>query len=734
MTFTHHLHKLFLCSSLFLFITCVQAEETKTLPTIEGSITTSTQLSNEQPGDRTFLSASEDQLGQDSYLRERLPDSTIAYIRIPYVWDILGSSRNSADTAVSSQEFVNAKNSIKKGVSANLIPTLPKESNLLAQIIAEYANSPLELAILKNSNNATPAAEILATLAVDLKQPTFDEILARLSGEYPMLQFHNPENSDNITEITISGLKGQILFHQKLSRVFFSLGVNSIPKNLEKTINKLPPNNHHPMLASEKTVDSTGRGLLIWTNPSQLYEIAEKTGVPETELEVFSKTGLNKSKSATLGSGSSNDISKLKVLFEMPVSGIRSLIPTIHSTPTFQLKGKTNFIATLGLPTKSHIMSYETLASLGSAEGLEGYFDFKENFEKNTGISFEDIFELFGQDVSMVSSEIGTYFAIRMKNQKVFTETLSKLVDNFKLTYKQQEMGGHTYHHLQIPALSVESILNNDLNHGYNKIVRQLLSVPTHLYWEQEKDYLLVANIPQILMDRHNVSQSIPANKWLKKNQRMNADNALLMVSAVTPATPKAVYRMQLSMLSYMGDIAGQPIDLFKLPTPHKAKLPDKGAYGLKLTSSNTQLALELNFENNPFELIGGSTYASILLTGLVAFTGITAQETYTTQQGRAKLIPGISAAKSTSQVLDEYKSEYGNYPGQIELDALALGKDTETYTLSVEGDTGHITVEFKIPELLWESTLLLSPPFGDSPDWKCSSDIEDKYLPKSCH
>lgn len=439
-------------------------------------------------------------------------------------------------------------------------------------------------------------------------------------------------------------------------------------------------------------------------------------------------------KSAAIGSGTQNGINRLKLVVDMPVMGLRALIPTIKSSPTFSLKGKTNLVAVLGLPAKSHILAYETMAAMGSPENMENYRDFKEGFAKTMGFNAEDIFDFFGQDVSIVSGETGTYLAVRLNDAAAFKAMLEKSVKDFELAYEQRTISGHLYHHLQLPNMSFDNILKANLQQGVDKIAKRMLSVPTHLYWEQEGDYLLIANLPQILMDRHNVSPSVPANEWLEKQQRIGAEGALMMVSAVNEGIPESVYRMQLSMLSYFGDLTESPVDLFKLPTSREVKLPKSGSYGLKLTSSNTKLAVELAYENNPLELFGGSTYASTAIAGTATFLGISAYEEHEIRQGRAKLIPGISAAKEVSKALDEYKSEYDSYPGKAEIDASELERETAIYKLSIEENTGRVIVEFNLSGILGgNNTLTMEPPSDDSSSWTCVSDIKDKLLPKSC-
>jgi len=729
--------KLLLCLGVSLFFTQAHADQTDIIieKTEAISVDTSSIKTLEVPTVRPTLTVSKRKLVQPAYLRERLPESAIAYIRLPNIWDTLGTpSGNVFDPAVGSEAFVGAANKVKEGFASNLIPEFPKESRPIAQLVTKHINSPLEVVALKSANSAMPFPNILITAAVDFETPAaVQAMLVTLVAASP-ITISKPMDESGLAELIAGDLTAYVFWSEDLSRLFIFAGASAKFDNFSNILEALKTNDNHPMLVAEERIDESGQGTFLWVNPPQLLKIAKEIGIPASELAPLSMAGVNTMKSAALGAGTRNGINRLKLAVDMPAMGLRALIPTIKSSPTFNLKGETNWVVTLGLPAKSNIIGYQTMAAMGAPDKMADYNKFKEGFTETFGFSPEDIFDFFGQDVSIVSGETGTFFAVRLNDKEAFEAMLERSVKDFDLTYEQRKISGSLYHHLQLPNISFDQVLKANLQKGFHKIAKRMISVPTHLYWQQEGDYLLIANLPQILMDRHDISPSVPANEWLEKKQRMNPEGALMMISTVNNGVPESVYRMQLSMLSYFGDLTENPIDLFKLPTAREAKLPKQGTYGLKITSSDTLLAVELNYENNPLELFGGSTIASTSVAGIATFLMISAQEEYETLQRRALLIPGITAAKKVSSALDAHKEEYERYPGQAEIEALELEVETDAYTLSIDGNTGEITVEYDIDQ--WSrggSTLTLVPPSDESATWTCESDIRDKYLPKSC-
>jgi hypothetical protein len=678
----------------------------------------------------------ERKLVNPAYLNKRLPDSAIAYARIPNIWSSLGTpSGNALDSAVGSTEFFNAANAIKQGFAENIIPEFPEGPKQFVQLLLQYANSPVEITALANAGTEALPVTVLMTASVAFGSPeTLNNLLVTISEATPEISIIKALDDSGFAEIAIDKLTVQIVWDKALSRLFFVINQDETKESVNNLLATLQLDNNHSMLKAEKEIDESGTGTFFWIDPPKAFDLAKKSGIPQSDLSVFSMAGVNAMKSAAIGMGTQNSINHLKLVVDMPMMGFRALVPSIKSVPTFNLNGKINFIASLGLPEKSHIMSYITMLSMSAPDQMIGYNEFKDGFTEIVGFPPEELFEFFGQDINVVFSETGPYFAVRLNNETSFNKMLDKLVKDFELTYEQREISGHTYHHILLPSMSIHEALRSSLDDSVDNIAKRILSVPTHLYWEKEDDYLLFSGLPQNLMDRHNVSPSLPANKWLSDTQRVNPEGSLLMLSGVNNGVPESIYRMQLSMLSYFGDLTGRPVDLFKLPTPKEVKLPKNGSYGLKLTSSDSQVAIDFSFEDNPLEFFGGSTYASAAIGGIATMLGIAVQEEYENKKYRAAINSAITNTLDVKKALDEQKSKYGVYPGLATIDLLGLESETADYQLTIKENTGIITIKLNLGKYLGGSdTLIFEPPTVDSTDWNCVSEIYSKYLPESC-
>ena len=673
-----------------------------------------------------------------AYLHNQLPDSAFAYVRIPNVWSFVGTAKgNVFDNAINAKPFFNAVESIRAGLSDNVIPEIPDEKGqLLATLVLKQLNSPLEAMAIEGVDAAIPTPNIVISSSADFKSNTeIQTLLDTLAKHLPELEITKAIDAEGYAELKIVNLNGQLQWDQASSRLTILLGLSLSPNNLVDLLKTLVSNNTHQMKDLENSIDSSGQGFFAWANPRKLSSIASTMGM-QKELAPLAVMGVSSMKNIALGSGTSGGINRFKYVAEMPVTGFRSYLPIINTAPTFMVSGETKMIASFGLPSRASFSSIEnTIALVTPPKDMKTYYKAKKSFKSALGFNVEDIFDFFGQDVSFVSDEAGGYVAIRLNDAEKFKSTLESSVKKLNLDYQQRAIGGHTYHHLKIPSFYdhyIKEEMKKKKSKKDQRLLVRMMSLPSHVYWEQEGDYLIMSNIPQTLIDRHYVETKITANDWLQKQQRIDPQGALMMLSARNDGTAEKMYRMHLGALNTLADFTGNPIDMFALATPREAKLPKKSSYGIKVTSSETQLAFEMNYESNPLEvLFAGSAYEGIAVVGILAAIAVPAYSDYET---RSKLSLGVLAAEQIKLKLNVFEIEYGRYPNEFEIEDLKLNIKNAAYSITVSKNTGEINLTFNHNKLRSRNTLKMIPPKqGVSTTWSCQAKINKKYLPKSC-
>jgi hypothetical protein len=229
--------------------------------------------------------------------------------------------------------------------------------------------------------------------------------------------------------------------------------------------------------------------------------------------------------------------------------------------------------------------------------------------------------------------------------------------------------------------------------------------------------------MPHVLLDYRYLTDKRPLGKWLREAQGLEPDGALLLASIRSKGTPNLIYSFNLLLLTYLGDLAGRPADLFALPTPHELGLPEYGSYSLQLSSSPHRLAAELVYESNPIELLmAGGGLQGTLTAGIIAGVAMAAYDDYRVQAHMAGAVPYV---KRIQQEVTMFYLTNGRFPTQTEVAFLMerqpkpLGLDV---SVELQPDTGVIYVEFGVDSLVGENDLVLSP--EEAGGWTCEGSL----------
>lgn len=673
-----------------------------------------------------------------AYLKDVLPESAYIYARIPNTWSIAGgASGNVFDKALSSKPYENALSSIKEGFGKEVLSEIPENIRPLVALVLHHITSPVEVvAISPVLEKESPFPNVLISAAVNFKDiDSLNQYLKDIAEQVPEITIKKTIQADGIGKIAIKGIAAQIKLDLATKRLFILGGMKLQDKSLEESLKLLKPNTTHAMTALENDIDSSGQGLFLWADPQKLLQLANTAGA-QKELAPLAMMGVNSMKNVAFGVGTSKGINHIKFILDMPKTGFRGLIPTIQDAPNFKLAGDTHFVVTLGLPSKSDFVSIESTVVGLAADKSQDYYDFKKTFSEKAGIELEEIFDILGQDFNVASDESGTYTAIRLKDETKFNALLASLVKKYELKHETRTISGQEYHHLVIPSIAsyiedMEKTSGSSNKLADSPLLKRIMAVPAHLYWQQEDGYLIMASLPQTLMDRHYASPQITATEWFEKEQRTNPKGALFMASMRNKGIPASMYRARLAILAYLGELVDRPVDMFTLPSAHEANLPKEGAIGLKYTSTDSQLALDLSFESNPAEvLFAGNAYAGVAMVGILASIAVPAYEDYTL---RAHVAGGLIGAKRVKTQLDLFKLENQHYPTAEEVATLDKSHwINKNHKISIDA-SGNIVVKFTHKRL--SSDLMLIKPEAGEAKWKCESKsiFKRKFLPAEC-
>jgi len=686
------------------------------------------------PALRPVPAAVGEQTLADPYLRAVLPESAYAYVRVPNIWRLLGAPTGGVlDKAYASKPYVAALAGIREGVAKHLIPELPADARALARLFLLHVRSPIEAVALPNE--AAPADPlVLVSMQVDFPdQEALAGILAAAAAENADLTLVAAPTADTAGVLAIGNQSAQIQLDKARSRLFLLLAPTLAPGALDTAVASLQPNPAHPMLAAEPGIDASGQGLFVWVNPVKAKSVAAAAGKGQ-ELIILDAFGFASVKSLALGVGTSDGIQRAKFAIEMPAIGVRTFLPTMRTSAEVKAAGTPDVVTVLGLPAPADLANIEaTVGLVAPPEAMQAYVQGKAALAERLGFGVEDMLAVFGQDLVFVSDEAGQYLAVRIKDQAKFDALLAGAVERHGVRDEVREIAGQSYHHLVIPSSEAGAAAPGAEPEGASALERRFQAVPNHIYWTRDGEYVLLAQVPQVLIDRGYVVARTPVGHWLAEQQRMDPKGALLLISARTEGLPALMYRWNLEILSYLGDLAGRPVDLFAFPSPRELGLPAAGSYGFKITSSETELALELAFETNAAEgLFAGQGYGALAAIGIMAAIAIPAYQDY---EVRSEVAAGFAAAAALREMVALSVAETGRFPDQAEVaelnpDALSA----PGYRLSLNPDDGRIMLTFDIDELEEGSRIDLVPERHEGElVWECESEIANRYLPLEC-
>ena len=669
-------------------------------------------------------------------LREMLPDSAYAYVRIPTIWGVMGTPTGSALLkAEGSQPYRQAVEGIHQGFVESIIPELPEQAQAMAQLLLKHIVSPLEIAVLDAPGSAAPIPNVMITAKVDFADGNaLNEFVKDAAAQEPGIALSEPAGADGSAVVSVSGFPVMVQLDAANSRLYALLSTAPAPNALADARKALLPNPAHPMLALEKTIDTTGQGLFAWVNPPKLIALSNSMGNAGAGA-MLTALGLNTMKNLALGVGSSEGAGRMKVVMDMPQTGFRAFIPVVHDLPAAQAAGAVRTVGVLALPSAQDLAAIESgIALSASPKAMQDYRDFKQRIAEQMGYSIEDLLAALGQDLSFISDEAGQYFALRIRDGAKFKAIVAATAKRKGASLTSRVIHGKTINHLVMPPF--DGGLDEELKDADPKVarwVKRFANVPSHVYWVQEGDYLYYAGLPQPLIDRDYIAQRTSLSSWLASRQHVAPDGSVLLLSTREAGLPSLIYTFNLQMLSLVSDLVDRPLDLFDLPTAREAGIPAEGAVSVKLTSSEQQLAFEVDFDSTPAEtLLTGGGVAAVAAAGIMAGVAIPAYQDYTM---RAKVAAGISAAVPVRSYLAQFVAKNQRYPTAAEIATLDLAPfSNERYGITIEPDDGRVVVQYHDPDMGAAHTLWLTPAERDGTVvWRCSSDMKRSYLPKNC-
>ena len=685
-----------------------------------------------------------------AWLAERLPDDAIAYLRIPSPLGMFAVPDGRAlDPLLASEAHVKAIDAIKTAFAND--PEIARTGlQPLVRFFFDDLASPLEIAALGMNKVASPATNALITFKVrDKTVADLNKAVAALAT-VPSVQLQATFDVNGDAQITIDGKPAFAHFDAAEQRVTILAGMSANAVELADQLKKLAPH-AHVMRTSEAKIDQSGQGFFLWLSIESLRPLASMAlSAPDKK---FANDVVTQTRSVSLGWGTVNGKGRVSLLIDAPGAKLLRYLPRSAKQTTVASSGEPQWAATLSLPTSEEFAQIQqAVGDDFGPQAAQSMTDVMTKIKEYIGFDAKDLLAAVGPEVTTVGDDAGTYSAVRLRDAAKFNALVEQLVAKFKLDYETREMAGIKIHYLTISSLHAAATSARPHEPWLDIYMR----IAHHYYWIETPDNLIIADIPQTLVDYHNAKSHEPVRAWLTQKQGLDDKQSLLTFSARTQNTQRAIYAIYLQGLQGLADISGAKIDLFAMPSADQIALPRNGALGLQIHASNDDAGIDFIFEQSPVEVLtssSGSMMTGVAVVAIVAAIALPAYQDYTV---RSQVSEGLVLSDAVKVAVAEYYATNGKLPrdlGAIGLPASVKGQ----YTQSLRLDNGTIVITFGgaastsikdrslrlVPYLNANSTIvwqcgLASPPsvgkaLAPALPAGMGTDVPAKYLPSVC-
>jgi len=679
-------------------------------------------------------------VSQPPHLRNVLPENALAYLRVPSPWGALATpSGGTFDRAFGSRPYSEAVQALRRALPAVLADEISPETMVLVELLLTHARSPLELALVPPSDPALPMPDLLATLAVDFADgAALNVFLKRLAESSPFFNLIIEMNPEGAAAVSLAGLPALLQFDAVSGRLYLMAGASASPKALAALVGQRP-GRFHVMHGQEARIDAGGQGLFGWISPPAVLEFLALSGQADqmVQLQAFGAADMA---AVAFGVGTVDGKSRIRAVVEMPRTGFRAFVPLAGQQIEFAAAGEPNWLLLLSLPDGAAIAELEGLvAGIAPPESMAQYHAAKRELADKLGYTVEAMADAIGPEMLVLSDAAGQYAALRLRDRERFRQLVGQLAKRDGYRLEKRNVAGRDYFHLATPALFEprepdEGDRGDASQAGFGSwLIGRLATLPGHFFWTEEGDYLVLADLPQVLIDRSYVTERVPLATWLAEQQALDASGSWLLGTVRTEGIPQMMYQFQLQLLLALADLVGSPLDIFALPTAREAGVSAVGAYSFSIDSTDRELALELSYEHNPLEILaaGGGGATALALVGITAAIAIPAYSDY---QVRGQLVGGIELTAGVREATAILYLRENRLPTQVEVDALVGALPDYVESVTIDPDNGVITITFAIDALGDERHVYLGPQVDEGEiSWSCSSDISNKHLPEFC-
>jgi Tfp pilus assembly major pilin PilA len=600
-----------------------------------------------------------------AWLSRRLPDSTVAYLRIPNPWQALlvanGNVLSQAQENVAHRKLVDQ---MAAGLSAQLQAALPGISALPRYLIIEQQLPVLEVAALAPIDGSLVPDAMIGTTLPARNTDEFNDWLRTLANDQDAIQIQSPADDQGFATLMAGPLPLYLHFDGNNGKLLGLTGFGSS----QQRIRDYAAGIDQPLTALpnlEARLDATGRGWAVWADPLRLWPLIKPTLDP-LDADLVDLSGLPQASSLWLGTSARGGRAEWRLQLVMPEVGFRRYLTRVDVQSALATAGEPQFAARMALPDANE---FQQMIDLTLAETIDGtavreeLTKLRSEFQQALGFQFDDLVDALGPDLVLVGDEAGYWAALHIRDREALARVISGLESSTGTSASSRTVAGLSINHWALPGIMSLAAEAEDVQQ--DPALAYLSRLRNHLFWVEQDDYLITASTPQVLIDRAASDHSLMLTDWLSRGMGLDWSGTILGAVTAEENLPRNVYYLYLQGLMMLADLVEVDIDPLELPSAQSLDLPDIGRYGARIDSTSEVVNVVLSFEFLPLDALAtGNALTTTFATGVLAAIAIPAYQDYTL---RARVSEALNSVAGAKLMISEYLLTHGQMPVDLE-------------------------------------------------------------------
>ncbi|AUD79256.1 hypothetical protein CW740_08360 [Kangiella profundi] len=673
-------------------------------------------------------------LVQAAWLQASLPDSTVAYVRVPTAWFLFTGQDNGFKLAQNNEAHNQQVQAIQTALNQNILSHLEAPSDAVAKLFVEHMTSPLEVAFIQESAGKPMPIMVYATRFDFADNKSFNDTLVSLTSDLKAQGINHTANDDGTGSFAMPGAMARYHYDANTQQFVMATGFATSFTVLSNVMDSLKDNSKHAMHDIQNRIDSSGKGLFAWVNTKQIMPMLSMS-LPPQQLNELKALGLDQMNAAGFGYGVSDGKTRLTMLVDMPKVGIRDFIPAVNNDFDIKTVGTPRTMAMISIPT------YEELVRLFNSinkakDGSASLEELNQQVVEKLGFDLEQLASVFGPELIYFRDDVGSFTATKVNDPELMQQMIDSVIKNAEGNYQVAKHQGKEIHALSFKAMAKEDLaeLSSATPLSFEKTFSKL---NTRLYWTIENGYLIYSSVPQPLIERSKRRPTTSLAKWVNDTQGQDVSHSIFSATTSVRDLSRNSYHYYLEALLMVADITEADFDIMALPTADQMGFSEYGAVGFKLDSSDKYLGVEFTFEQSASDILfAGGGMQAVAVTGVLAAVAIPAYQDYTK---RAKLAQAtVTANTLKSQVA--YAQAMGESFEELDLGKHGIGAELTTTEVIeyVDVNDGVVTVYLdpatfgngysevyaKFEPIIEEKVIV---------GWSCTSNLDFKFRERVC-